>query len=165
MNDDSLDKLFREKVLEQESIYPSRWSNADVLWKSLNEKRDRRKTKQRRLLWEFAAAAVLITVLAGIFFIPNRSGNVRKQNEDLATSSSQEQDALEFIANYCAQKNISCSAPVIQELRSELEQSYRKLKEIDGQLQRYGNDAELIRAKGRIESHQVRLIKTIVQKL
>ena len=67
MNDDLLDKLFREKVLEQECLYPPRWPGSDVLWMSINERR-RRKAKQRKLLWQFAAA-VLITVLAGAFFI------------------------------------------------------------------------------------------------
>ena len=163
MNDDLLDKLFREKVLEQESLYPPRWPGSDVLWMSINERRHR-KTKQRKLLWQFAAV-VLITALAGAFFIPIRLGNTNKHDETPATLSSREKEALEFIAKHCAQKDISCGTPVIQELRGELEQSFTKLEEIDGQLQRYGNDAELIRAKARIESHQARLIKTIVQKL
>ena len=51
------------------------------------------------------------------------------------------------------------------ELRIDLEQSFKKLEEIDQQLQVYGNNAELIRAKTRIENHQARLLKTIVQTL
>ena len=164
MNDDSLDEMIRAKLREQESNYPSRWPEPEVLWQSLNEKRDRRKTGQRRHLWQIAAA-VLITALAGTFVIQSKLGNVTETNSAPASLSAKEKDALEFIQVYCAQKNISCAAPVIQELRSDLEQSFRKLEEIDGQLQRYGNDAELIRAKVRIESHQARLIKTIVQTL
>ena len=85
--------------------------------------------------------------------------------QSLTILSAKEQDAMSFIARYCAEKNISCSTPVIQELRTDLEQSFRKLDEINGQLQRYGDDTELVRAKERIETHQARLIKIIVQTL
>jgi hypothetical protein len=79
--------------------------------------------------------------------------------------SVEEQNAVNFIARYCEGENISCSTPVVQQLRNDLTQSFRKLDEIDQQLRLYGDDTELIRAKARIESHQARIIKTIVKTL
>lgn len=165
MNDDSLDKLIRAKVRERENLYPSRWPAPDVLWRSLNERRDHRQAKRRKVLWQ-VAAAVLILMMAGYtFFLHNGPGTSIKRDRNPATLSVKEQNAVDFIARYCAGKNVSCNTPVMQELRSDLEQSFRKLEEIDDQLQLYGNDAELMRARARIESHQARLIKTIVQTL
>ena len=161
MNDDSLEKLIREKIREQESIYPSRWPEPDVLWTSLNERRDRDQAKRRKILWQ---AAVLIVMMVGYtFFLNNGRGTSIKRDRSPAALSVKEQDAVDFIARYCAGKTISCNTPDVLELRGDLEQSFRKLEEIDDQLKVYGNDAELIRAKARIESHQARLIKTIVQ--
>jgi hypothetical protein len=162
MNDDSLDKLIREKVREHESLYPARWPAPDVLWRSLNERR-LLQAKRRNGWWQ-AAAALLIIMMAGYtFFLHNVPGDTISHDHSPATLSIKEQDAVDFIARYCAGKNTSCNTPAIRELRGDLEQSFRKLEEIDDQLKVYENDAELIRAKDRIESHQARLIKTIVQ--
>ena len=162
MKDDSLDKLIREKVREQENLYPTRWPAPDILWRSLNERR-LIQAKRRKVLWQ-VAAAVLIIIMAGYtFFLHNFPGNTISHDHSPATLSSKEKDAVDFIARYCAGKNISCNTPAILELRGDLEQSFRKLQEIEDQLQLYENDTELIRAKDRIESHQARLIKTIVQ--
>ena len=163
MNDDSLDKLIREKIREQENLYPSRWPEPDVLWRSLNERRDHRQAKRRKGLWQVAAAVLIIMMAGYTFFLHNVPGNTISHDHSPATLSIKEQDAVDFIARYCAGKNISCNTPAILELRGDLEQSFRKLEEIEDQLQLYENDAELIRAKARIESHQARLIKTIVQ--
>jgi len=163
MNDDSLEKLIREKIREQESIYPSRWPEPDVLWTSLNERRDRDQAKRRKILWQVAAAVLIVMMVGYTFFLDNGRGTSIKRDRSPAALSVKEQDAVDFIARYCAGKTISCNRPDVLELRGDLEQSFRKLEEIDDQLKVYGNDAELIRAKARIESHQARLIKTIVQ--
>jgi len=165
MNDDSLDKLIREKIREQEGLYPSRWPAPDVLWRSLNERRDRHQARRRKIWWQVAAAVLIIMMAGYTFFLDNGPGTSIKRDRSSAALSVKEQDAVDFIARYCAGKNISCNTPDMVELRGDLEQSFRKLEEIDDQLKVYGNDAGLIRAKGRIESHQARLIKTIVQRL
>ena len=164
MNDDAFDRMMKERILQQENSYPDPWPTRDALWKLLNERRSNRKAKQRRILWR-VAAAVLLTVLAGTFFLHNKLTRTMEAEQSLTILSAKEQDAMSFIARYCAEKNISCSTPVIQELRTDLEQSFRKLDEINGQLQRYGDDTELVRTKERIETHQARLIKIIVQTL
>jgi hypothetical protein len=167
MKDDSLDKLIREKVRAQETTYPSHLPDPDALWQALNKKRDRHKTKQRQLMWRIAAS-VLIVMMAGYAYIFQdryRDDAISVQTPGLATLSVNEQNALDYIARYCAEKNSSCNTPVLQELRSDLEESFRKLEEIDQRLRLYGMDAGLIRARARVESHQARVIKTIVQTL
>jgi hypothetical protein len=166
MNDDSLDKLIRDKVREQEATYPSHLPDRNVLWQFLNERRHRHKTKQRQLLWR-VAASVLIVMMAGYIYIfqDQYSNDVIVQSPALATQSVSGQNALDYIARYCAEKKSSCSTPALQELRNDLEESFRKLEEIDQRLRFYGKDADLIRARARVESHQARVIKTIVQTL
>jgi hypothetical protein len=167
MNDDSLDKLIRDKVREQETTYPSPLPHRDILWQSLNERRDRQKTKQRQLLWR-VAASVLIVMMAGyVYVLHNQYSNdaIVVQSPALATQSVSGQNALDYIARYCAEKKSSCDTPALQALRSDLEESFRKLEEIDQRLRFYGKDADLIRARVRVESHQARVLKTIVQTL
>ena len=163
MNDDSLDKLIRDKVREHENLYPDRWPAPDILWRSLNERRDRDQAKRRKILWQVAAAVLIVMMVGYTFFLDNGPGVSIKHDLSPAALSVKEQDAIDFIARYCAGKTISCNTPDVLELRGDLERSFRKLEEIDNQLKVYGNDAVLIRAKARIESHQARLIKTIVQ--
>ncbi|HEY3404725.1 MAG TPA: hypothetical protein VGK59_15150, partial [Ohtaekwangia sp.] len=139
----------------------SHWPSTDVLWNTLCERRAAK--KQQRTVWR-AAAAVLIIAMAGYIYF-DRSMQHHTLSESSNTLSPQEQHAVDFIARYCAERNISCHTPDMLELRHDLEQSFQKLNEIDLQLRMYGNDPELIRAKNRIESHQARLIKTIVQTL
>jgi hypothetical protein len=164
MNDNSLDKLIREKIREQENLYPSRWPEPDVLWRSLNERRGLQ-AKRRKGLWQIAAAVLIIMMAGYTFFLHNRPGKTISRDLSPTTLSVKAQDAVDFIARYCAGKNMACNTPVMLELRGDLEQSFRKLEEIDNQLKVYRNDIELIRAKSRIESHQARLIKAIVQTL
>lgn len=165
MNDDSLDKLIRAKVSEQESTYPSHFQTPDALWKSLTEKRYRYRPSRRKYVWQ-AAAAALVVMMAGYgYFLYNTPDDSISGGLGSATLSGKEREAVDFITRYCATRNGSCSNPVIQELQGDLEQSFRKLDEINQELQVYGDDADLVRAKARIESHQARLIKTIVQTL
>ena len=48
-------------------------------------------------------------------------------------------------------------------LRNELEQSSLQLEEIEKQLSLFGPDQRLINAKTRVQKHQYRIIKAIVQ--
>jgi hypothetical protein len=162
MNDESLDTLFRTRAHEQEGTLPPQWPAPDALWSSLNEKR-RRKDSRKKIVWRVAAALLITALAAGytLFFLPEPESPYWRR----ANLSPAEQDAFEFIDRHCGEKNISCSTPVMLELRSDLHLSFKKLEEIDQKLQLYGNDAELMRARARVENHQARIIKTIVQKL
>jgi hypothetical protein len=167
MNDDSLDKMIRAKVREQEAFYPTHLPSPDVLWQSLNERRHRhRKAKQLRIVWRVAATVLIVMIAGYAYFVKDQY-----EHDSIAVQTlrpiekSGEQRALDYIAKCCAEKNISCSTPAVQALQSDLEESFRKLEEIDQQLQLYGKDADLIRARARVESHQARVIKTIVQTL
>jgi len=161
MTDDSLDQLCREKILAQENTPLSHWPSSEALWNTFRKRRAQK--KQRRTLWHTAAAALIIATAGYVYF--DRSAQTQTLYGSLRTLSPEEQYAVDFIARYCAAKNISCNTPDMLELRHDLEQSFQKLNEIDQQLRVYGNDPELVRAKNRIESHQARLIKTIVQTL
>jgi hypothetical protein len=161
MNDDSFDKMLREKVLEHESNYPAGFPTPDLLWKTFGERRRDRKEKRRKFTWRIAAS-IMIIMTAGYTSFLNKG-----TSELISTRapSTKKQDAIDFINRYCSENNISCDKPVIQELQKDLALTFKKLEEIDQQVRIYGDDAELIRAKQRIVSHQATLIRTIVQTL
>jgi hypothetical protein len=163
-DDDSLDKLVSEKVRERESLYPTHWPETDTVWRSLTDRRNR--TKQKKYLLRIAASILMVMTAGYTFFLQGSSGDTVTQDSGYAALSSKEKSAVDFITRYCEEeRNSSCNTAVITELRYDLEQSFRKLDEINNQLQVYGNDTELVRAKTRIENHQARLIKAIVQTL
>lgn len=162
MNDEAFDNLIRKSVQEQEGVHPSGLPGSEALWIMLAEKQRRNKANHRRQVWYAAAAALFVLVIGYVFLIPE------KQTIDSVASitwSAHEQSAVDFIARYCEGENATCNAEVIQQLRNDLHASFEKLKEIDQQLKVYGDDAELVRARARIESHQARIIKTIVKTL
>jgi hypothetical protein len=164
MINDPLDDMIRTRLEELDTVHPPHLPAPDALWQSLMARRASRKTQRRKAMWSIAAS-VLILFMAGYYFVSQRqhtSTLVTDRSQELRTPA-KEQDALAYIARYCAGKNIACNAPAVLQLRSDLEHAADKLEEIDQQLRLYGNDADLIRARARVEKHQARVIKAIVQ--
>ena len=166
MKTDPLDEMIVAKLKELDNIHPPHLPDRESLWQSFKQRRDSAQARIRRIQWSIASG-ILILAIAGYQMISLKQAKLdmfSNQYSEFAESSS-EQNALEYIMKICAQKNISCNSPVVLELRADLEVSFDKLKEIDQQLLLYGDDVNLIRAKARIENHQARVIKAIVQTL
>lgn len=166
MNDDELDRLIKRKAEELEGSYPVDFLEPDKLWHALSEKRHRH-IFLRRTVWISAAATIVAAIL--FYGLLRHAGEVgeREINQTAVTDSMsvKEKHAMDFITRYCAGNNIACNTPELHNLRRDLTQSYDALEEIEKQLQLYGQDRALVRAKERVESHQARLIKTIVKTL
>lgn len=160
MTDDSLDKLIRRSVEALDQKPPAGAPAKDELWFLLSERRSRKRTN---LVWMSVAATVIAVTIFAVYapslyrVSPPRSYH-RADSVNLAQN-----DVLAFIDEYCGERKISCNTPELRDLRLELEQSAQQLHEIDRQLRLYGNDRDLMRAKERVERHQARVIKTIVQ--
>jgi hypothetical protein len=161
MTDDSLDKLIRRSVEELDQQHPVGTPPKGELWLSLKERRSQRKSTD--VVWLSVAATII--VVAGFIVYTSSLNRVSSQLSKHGVDSVRlmENDALAFIAEYCHDKKIACNTPELRDLRLELEQSAQKLDEIEKQLLLYGNDRDLMRARGRVERHKARVIKTIVQ--
>jgi hypothetical protein len=159
MNDESIDKIVRERLLELDSIHPAQFPGAENLWSALDE---RRKLRARHRVWQWGAVAAMLTITISTYLFSLRNPTTPLAGEATYPAGSKT-EVIEFIAQFCADKNIKCDDPAVQQLRSDLEVSFTKLREIDQQIKLYGDDASLIRARARIESHQARVVKSIVQ--
>lgn len=163
MNDDALDKFIRKSVNKLDHTHPTGFLEPDRLWELLNEKR-RRKTIWRKTVWTSVAATIIITLsFYGLTWQERGAEEWAVSQAGVANAlPEKEKHAMDFITSHCAAHNM-CNTPELHALRQELAQSHDKLREIEKQLQLYGQDRALMRAKERVERHQARLIKTIVQ--
>lgn len=166
MKTDPLEEMIIAKLKKLDKIHPPHLPDRESLWQSFTQRRDSAQTRIRTIRWSIAAG-ILILAIASYQMISLKPAQVDMRSTPYPEfpESASEQSALEYIRQICAKKNISCNSPVVLELRADLEVSFDKLKEIDQQLLLYGDDVNLIRAKARIENHQARVIKTIVQTL
>jgi hypothetical protein len=166
MTTDPLDQIIKKKVEELGAVYPPHFPDKDALWELFLLKRANQKSKKKKASWKIAAS-VLIFILGGYGAITVYHSNQKRDfiSSPLPAGSSEVSDAIEFINRHCTADNIACNTPEFRQLQDDLRQSFVKLAEIDNKLHQYGSDANLVRARKRIETHQTRIIKVLVQTL
>jgi hypothetical protein len=167
-NDQLMDDALRESALSLEKSYPADCSSMPELWMAIDAKRkQRRKTRFRKRL-AVAATVLLISTAASIWYVSENARHtppVVQQKHQPAKLSGPEIGTLEYINNLCKGNQIVCSSPDFKELQTELNASLAELTSINQQIKLFGNDELLLQAKTRIENHQARVIKAMVQML
>jgi hypothetical protein len=165
MKEPLVDDIIKTKIAALDNTYPAELPDPDLLWEMLLERRSQRH-KRKRILWRVAASLLILVVPAVVLTISfHKTNSAATERFSNLTTSTPGKEALEYISRFCAGNNISCASPAVRELQQDLKESSTKLSEINRQIQLYGSDARLIRAKTRIENHQTRVIKAIVQTL
>jgi hypothetical protein len=116
-------------------------------------------------LWRAAASILLIsTAIAVYVFLYDRHISIiALKPVPTIKLPSAENEAMDYINHQCAGNNIVCESPVFKELQLELNSSTSELHSIDEQIKLFGNDEQLLRAKTRIENHQARILKAMLQ--
>lgn len=162
MNDDNLDNLIRRKVHELDESYPDELVADDALWEEIISRKKQRQAR-RTIQWS-VAATLLILITAGTLWrtFPTRHSHSQTLPE---MTSIGEHEVLEQINKLCSGNNVSCHSPAFKELQEELKESSLSLMEIEKQISVFGRDANLLRAKTRIENHQVNIIRAMIQTL
>src|SRR5687767_13042185 len=159
MTMDPFDEMIRSKVEELDGIYPPQLSSKEMLWQALLKKQVDRKAR-KKMVWSVAASLLVLVTAAYLLTFNLRTRDTQGIPTDAALPRmlSAKTEALAYINRRCVENRLSCTSPVIQELRQDLDASFVKLNEIDEQIRLYGNDASLVRARTRVENHQSRVI-------
>src|SRR5690606_30447337 len=136
----------------------------DVLWTRLQKRTCERSAIRKQITWSIAASVLILIISVFIFLKPDTQGdNVSMTEENIVLDY--EHKAIKYINALCERNNAACASSAFTELKNDLEESTSMLNKIDRQISLFGNDEELLRARSRIENHQARLIKEMIQTL
>jgi hypothetical protein len=144
-------------------VYPAGLASQEKIWELIIQKRKHRKAQTIRLSLSIAASVTLLAMAAVGWWRTGGEKTDYKRSPNTEVLSIQESEALEYVNALCRTNNISCASPAFKELKSELLEASSSLLEIKKQITLFGEDADLLRAKTRIENHQTRIIRAMVQ--
>lgn len=120
--------------------------------------------------WGIAAS---ITLILGFVWLSNKksdegviSYSVEKQVEiqsDLqANVSTSEGEAEEFINQQCEEVEVVCMKPEVKELRAELAELNLNQRDLETQIEQFGNDPALVQAQIKIENQKAQVTKELI---
>lgn len=120
--------------------------------------------------WSIAASVML--VLGFVWFFGQKSDegvisySVEKQVEiksDLqANVSSSEGEAEKFINQQCEEVEVVCMKPEVKELRAELAELNLNQRDLETQIEQFGNDPALVQAQIKIENQKAQITKDLI---
>lgn len=163
-----IDDALQESALSLEKSYPADCSPMSELWMAIDAKRRQRRKIRIRKGWAVAATVLLISTAASIWYVSENARHtppVVQQKRHPQETARSENGVIEYINNLCMGNHIVCSSPDFKELQAELDASLSDLSTIKQQIKIFGNDEVLLQAKKRIENHQTRVIKAMIQML
>lgn len=162
-NDQIIDDAVRQSAASLNQSYPHDLPPSGEIWNAINAKR--RKVVRMTTLWRAAASILLITTAISvyIYLFDKHISVIGLKPVPTLKLPATENEAMQYINHQCAGNNIVCESPVFKELQLELNSSTSELNSIVQQIKLFGNDEQLLRAKTRIENHQARLLKAMLQ--
>ena len=158
-NDQLMDEALRKSAAALEENYPAGLPPAPELWTAIHAKRKNKRIVHLQL-WSAAATILLLATAITIWIVAKKDPPLPVSQYKLPTT---EKEAMAYIQQACMGDNVACDSPVFTELRSELDSSSTALTAINQQLALFGDDEQLLRAKTRIENHQARIVKAMLQ--
>lgn len=166
LNVDDMDNLFREIEKSKSSSFPDEIGNREEIWEAIVR---RRNEKQReRFLIGIAACLVLVMATYSVWKVSSHQsvpGDLVIEKPAVIPElkiSHEENSAMEYIRRLCAAENPSCESPDFLELKTEMEDSFRQIEEINHQIAVFGEDPALLKAKIRAENHKAEVIKDMM---
>jgi hypothetical protein len=163
INDDSINRFIREKLEADNDRYPAGLKSADAIWQQIVARRQARQRRKVKVAWRVAACLLVLTVAGITWHLPLPVADAPALVLPYDVGSPQEHAALDYIMNICKGNNIACLSPAFRELENELAESAVQLAEVDKQIALFGGDNNLVKARQRIENHQARIIRAMVQ--
>ena len=164
LEDESLDKEVKKRVLDLNDSYPDTLPDREMLWQSIRERKRKSKIGSMQIRWSIAASVALCIIVGLGLYLSKAPGNMTNQDLSALFSEIPEgKQAYDYIDQVCKTQSGICMSEQFQALRIELEQSSVQLDEIEKQIALFGPDKRLINAKVRVRKHQYRIIKTLVQ--
>ena len=163
-NDQLIGEALRKSAVTLEENYPAGLLPATDIWAAINAKRERRRVI-RIQRWSAAATLLLLATAITIWLMVKKEDGlpiVRHQMNPIEMPAT-ENEARAYIKQLCLGNNIACHSSVFNELQSELDDASTELIAINQQIKLFGYDEQLFRAKTRIENHQARIVKAMLQ--
>ena len=164
-NDQIIDDALRQSAASLEQSYPLDLPPSGDIWNAINAKRKRRKVVQMQTLWRVTASLLLLATFITLWIVVQKGRNVSLIHRipPRIGLPAAENEAVAYIKHQCAGNNFVCQSPAFKELQLELNFSTTELYAIDEQIKLFGNDEQLLRARTRIENHQARIVKAMLQ--
>lgn len=163
------DDLLEAKIKDLPEFEPSlEWNS--ILEEISVEKKPKIVKFPSFIRWKIAASVTL--VLGFVWFFGQKSDegvisySVEKQVEiksDLqANISSSEGDAEKFINQQCEEVEVVCMKPEVKELRAELVELNLNQRDLETQIEQFGNDPALVQAQIKIENQKAQITKELI---
>lgn len=163
------DDLLESKVKDLPEFEPSvEWSS--VLEQISEVQKPKTLTFPRFVRWGIAASIVLM--LGFVWFFNQKSDegvisySVEKQVEpktDIQPNiSNAENDAEKFINQQCEEVEVVCMKPEVKELRAELAELNLNQRDLETQIEQFGNDPALVQAQIKIENQKAQITKELI---
>jgi hypothetical protein len=164
MNGPYSDDFIRKKIRNLDNTYPETLENSDVVWEKIVTK------KKRATAWKFGvirfAASISFVVIIGIsWWITHREATTPASQTAEKKITVDDSDVLNYINQLCTGNSIACKSPEFKELQNDLQKVLLKLNEVNTQIALFGDDANLLKAKARIEHSKVKVVKAMIQAL
>lgn len=120
--------------------------------------------------WGIAASITLILGFVWLSYKKSDEGiisySVEKQVEqktEIQTNTVQaENEAEEFINQQCEEVEVVCMKPEVKELRAELAELNLNQRDLETQIEQFGNDPALMQAQIKIENQKAQITKELI---
>lgn len=163
------DDLLEAKIQDLPEFEPSvEWNS--ILEEISVEKKPKIVKFPSFVRWGIAASITLILGFVWLFNKKSDEGvisySVEKQVEiqsDLqANVSTSEGEAEEFINQQCEEVEVVCMKPEVKELRAELAELNLNQRDLETQIEQFGNDPALVQAQIKIENQKAQITKELI---
>lgn len=163
------DDLLEAKIKALPEFEPSiEWNR--ILEETSVEKKPKTVKFPSFIRWGIAASVLLALGFVWLFNRKSDEGvisySVEKQVEiksDLQASTTQvESEAEEFINQQCEEVEVVCMKPEVKELRAELAELNLNQRELETQIEQFGNDPALVQAQIKIENQKAQITKELI---
>lgn len=163
------DDLLEAKIKDLPEFEPSiEWNR--ILEEISVEKKPKTVKFPKFISWNIAASVLLALGFVWLFNKKSDEGvisySVEKQVEiksDLqANVSTSENEAEEFINQQCEEVEVVCMKPEVKELRAELAELNLNQRDLEMQIEQFGNDPALVQAQIKIENQKAQITKELI---
>jgi hypothetical protein len=179
MKDEHLDEYVKKKLTELDKQFPSALGSEESLWERIEEKME---PKRKSHFWSVAsiAASVLLAVLAVSWWILDRQESnaivfrtemqdttivPETQLQEFVQNKEQDSEALHFILDQCAVEQKICDSEGFKEMKKQFEEVNTGIADLNKQLDLYGPDPNLVRARISLENQKAYIMNELIQQI
>ena len=179
MKDEHLDDYVKKKLAELDKHFPSALGSEESLWAQIEEQME---PKRKSHFWSVAgiAASVLLVVSVISWWILDKGESSvivfrtemqdttiapEAQLQEFAQNKEQDSEALHFILDQCTADQKICDTEEFKEMKKQFEEVNIGIADLNKQLDLYGPDPNLVRARISLENQKAYIINELIQQI